>query len=200
MFGIFLSPSTPKPTVRQTNKQMTDRWSGRQVNIRIDGQANKWRHKQMTNRQADSRADWQSGWQPGRFPAERYWLERVAGRQTGRWTGRQPCTQTDRTEDWRNNRWRDRQKTDRHAERQAERLPDRHAPLVAGQAVGVGRRHGDSKCLWQREGEREGWGQCTPGWLTVDLWHWAGRRGSSGSEQLHTARHPSLHPSIPQLG
>lgn len=34
------------------------------------------------------------------------------------------------------------------------RLPDRHAPMVAGQAVGVGRRHGDSECLWQRGRER----------------------------------------------
>lgn len=35
-------------------------------------------------------------------------------------------------------------------QRQAERLSERHALLVAGQAVGVDRRHGDSKCLWQR--------------------------------------------------
>ncbi|TNN65509.1 hypothetical protein EYF80_024328 [Liparis tanakae] len=59
----------------------------------------------------------------------------------------------------------------------------------------------------ERERERERWrdevSARLAGWLTVDLRHWAGRRGSSGSEQRHAVSvcipprdlHPPLHPS-----
>lgn len=82
------------------------------------------------------------------------WSKWLAGRQADGQAGTQ-TRETDRQEDWKNNRQtlkerqRERQRG-RHAGRAAERLPDRHALLVAGQAVGVGRRHGDSKCLWRR--------------------------------------------------
>lgn len=65
----------------------------------------------------------------------------MVGIQSDRWSI------AERQEDWTKTRWRDR--TSRAADRNGQRgSPDRHALLVAGQAVGIGRRHGDSKCLW----------------------------------------------------
>lgn len=80
----------------------------------------------------------ESGWQ----------ADRQMDRQATMRTYRDADTRADRQEDWRDMR------AEQQTERQAERLPDRHALLVSGQAVGVGRRHGDSKCLWQRGRER----------------------------------------------
>lgn len=161
---IFLAP---QDTGKQADKQIRDRWKERQVNRQIDEQMNKNRRKQMTKRQADSRADWQGSAQAGRFLAERYWLEEVAGRETGRWTD----SHARRQQDWRNTR-----------DRKAERLPDSRAPSVenmqlvkegdTGTAGASGikeKRDRKRQKLSKREGQ--GRGQCTAGWLTVDLWH-----------------------------
>lgn len=53
--------------------------------------------------------------------------------------------QSRQTGDWRKNRWRDRMCIAGDRKTGKRGSPDRHALLVAGQAVGIGRRHGDSK-------------------------------------------------------
>lgn len=76
-------------------------------------------------------------------------LARKSGWQADRQMDRQAHKQRDRGTGGRTDR--ETGHAELQTERQGERLPDRHAPLVAGQAVGVGRRRGDSKCLWQGE-------------------------------------------------
>lgn len=83
-----------------------------------------------------------SGWQ----------ADRQMDRQGPMHTDRETETKADRLKDGgiieRGIGWKEDRLPEQQTEWQAQRLPDRHAPLGAGQAFGFGRRHGDSKCLW----------------------------------------------------
>ena len=84
-----------------------------------------------------------SGWQADRQ------MDRQARMHTEKQTQKRTDRRTEGIMD-RETGWKKDRHAEQQTEKQAERLPDRHALLVAGQAVGIGRRHGDSKCLWQR--------------------------------------------------